>query len=70
MIRINSLLREELKKEIPIVVMFEYPTIRLLGQYLQQEEGGEAAAEEIEHSEDFNRAGDLLMDSLRLLNET
>lgn len=35
MIHINNNLKEKIRTDIPIVVMFEYPTIHSLGQYLE-----------------------------------
>jgi NAD(P)-dependent dehydrogenase (short-subunit alcohol dehydrogenase family)/acyl carrier protein len=37
-VRVNSLLRDELKKDIPVVTMFNYPTIDTLARFLSQEE--------------------------------
>jgi acyl transferase domain-containing protein len=41
MLHINRILKKKLKKDIPIVSMFEYPTIHSLGEHLAQK-GGEA----------------------------
>jgi NAD(P)-dependent dehydrogenase (short-subunit alcohol dehydrogenase family) len=69
-IRINGLLREAVNKTIPIVSMFENPTIYSLGQYLEQEEKGELeAAEEAEVFEEIEKAEELLYDSIDLLRE-
>jgi acyl carrier protein len=40
-IHVNNRLKQELKKEIPIVTLFEYPTISTFVQYLQQDDSGE-----------------------------
>jgi acyl transferase domain-containing protein/acyl carrier protein len=70
MIRLNGLLKEKLKEEIPIVLMFEYPTIYSLGQHLEQEEKGELElAEETEAVEEIEKAEELLYDSIDLLRE-
>lgn len=69
-IRINGLLREAINKSIPIVSMFEYPTIHSLGQYLEQEEKGETLMdEESEESLDLESSEELLFDSIDLLRE-
>jgi len=70
LIRINTLLREEINKDIPIVLMFEYPTIGSFGQYLEQEEKGELLIDsEIEESAELEKAEELLYDSIGLLRE-
>jgi NAD(P)-dependent dehydrogenase (short-subunit alcohol dehydrogenase family) len=69
-IRINGLLREAINKTIPIVSMFENPTIHSLGQYLEQEEKGETLMdEEIEELLDLESSEELLYDSIDLLRE-
>jgi acyl transferase domain-containing protein/acyl carrier protein len=66
MIHINNALRKRIKKEIPIVVMFEYPTIHSLGQYLEEEEA--RLSGETEESpgqiEDLEKVEDLLHRSI------
>jgi len=60
MIHINNTLRKTLDIEIPIVVMFEYPTIHLLGQYLESrrdrletgKSSGESQVEDLDEVED------------------
>jgi acyl transferase domain-containing protein/NAD(P)-dependent dehydrogenase (short-subunit alcohol dehydrogenase family)/acyl carrier protein len=70
MIRIDGLLKEKLKKDIPIVLMFEYPSIHSLGQYLEQEEKRvKGPVEEIEIVEESEQAEELLYDSIDLLRE-
>ena len=69
-IRINNLLRDELQKIIPIVVMFEYPTIASLGEYLQREEKGEPYMDnKFEEVEDLEKEEELLHDFIGLLRE-
>ncbi|UCH95007.1 MAG: KR domain-containing protein, partial [Candidatus Aminicenantes bacterium] len=68
-IRLNSLLRDELQKTIPIVMMFEYPTIASLGQYLQQEEKGEPLIDSKIEAEELEKEEELLYDSVGLLRE-
>jgi acyl transferase domain-containing protein/acyl carrier protein len=69
-IRINGLLREKLEKTIPIVIMFEYPTIQSLGNYLEQEDRGESVEEAAAETEDLGKAEDLLYDSIDLLSQS
>jgi len=69
-IRINGLLREAVNKTIPIVSMFENPTILSLGRYLEQEEKEETVTdEENEESLDLERSEELLYDSIELLRD-
>jgi len=71
MIHINNALRKRIKKEIPIVVMFEYPTIHSLGQYLEEEEA--RLSGEIEESpgqiEDLEKVEDLLHRSIDIFRD-
>ncbi len=55
MIHINNTLKKKIARDIPIVVMFEYPTIHTLGRYLELDE---TAAES--QPEDLNKVEDLL----------
>ncbi|MGD2087723.1 MAG: SDR family NAD(P)-dependent oxidoreductase [Candidatus Aminicenantes bacterium] len=69
-IRINSLLRDEIHKIIPIVVMFEYPTIASLGQYLEKEEKGEPFVDmEVAEAEELETAEELFSDSIDIFKE-
>jgi acyl transferase domain-containing protein/acyl carrier protein len=69
LIRINSLLREKLKKDIPIVLMFEYPTIGALGRSLELEEKGEAgSADEEWELQELEKEEQLLQQSLGLFS--
>jgi acyl transferase domain-containing protein len=52
MIHINNVLKKTIEKDIPIVVMFEYPTIFSLEQYLGQSEAG-AQPEDLDEVEDL-----------------
>jgi aryl carrier-like protein len=47
-IHVNSRLKQELQKDIAIVTLFEYPTIRTFLQYLAQQGSGETEAQEME----------------------
>ncbi|NMO14244.1 non-ribosomal peptide synthase/polyketide synthase [Pyxidicoccus fallax] len=42
-VRIATRLREELKRDVPVVWLFEHPTIHALAQHLEREAGGAAA---------------------------
>ena len=67
MIHINSILMKKIKKDIPIVLMFEYPTIHSLEQYLEQGENiGRASDKEKEHPEDLNKVKGIMHDSINL----
>ncbi|MDQ1352316.1 MAG: family NAD(P)-dependent oxidoreductase [Acidobacteriota bacterium] len=55
MIHINNTLKKKIARDIPIVVMFEYPTIHSLGSYLEL---NEKIAES--QPEDLNKVEDLL----------
>jgi acyl transferase domain-containing protein len=59
MIHINNALRKKLETDIPLVVMFEYPTVYSLERYLEQEEDGSV--------EDLDKVEDLLHDSINML---
>jgi acyl transferase domain-containing protein/acyl carrier protein len=59
MIHINNALKKKIETDIPFVVMFEYPTIYSLEQYLEQDE---------DHGvEDLDKVEDLLHDSIDML---
>ncbi|MCX6580882.1 MAG: SDR family NAD(P)-dependent oxidoreductase [Candidatus Aminicenantes bacterium] len=59
MIHINNTLKKKIARDIPIVVMFEYPTIHTLGRYLELDE---TAAES--QPEDLNKVEDLLHNTI------
>jgi acyl transferase domain-containing protein/acyl carrier protein len=71
MIHINNALRKKIKKEIPIVVMFEYPTIHSLGRYLEEEEARSSG--EVEgrtgQIEDLDKVEDLLYSTIDIFRE-
>jgi phthiocerol/phenolphthiocerol synthesis type-I polyketide synthase E len=51
-VRVNSILRETLKREIPVVTMFNYPTIATLARYLSREDqSGQASAPKADRKE-------------------
>jgi acyl carrier protein len=54
MIHINNTLKKKIDTDIPIVVMFEYPTIHSLGQYLetQKTKKGPGQLEDLDEVED------------------
>jgi hypothetical protein len=52
-------LRKKLETDIPLVVMFEYPTVYSLERYLEQEEDRGV--------EDLDKVEDLLHDSINIL---
>jgi acyl transferase domain-containing protein/acyl carrier protein len=54
MIHINNTLKKKIDTDIPIVVMFEYPTIHSLGQYLetQKTKKGTGQLEDLDEVED------------------
>ncbi|MGD2085113.1 MAG: amino acid adenylation domain-containing protein [Candidatus Aminicenantes bacterium] len=43
-LRVNSKLKEAFKRDIPVVIMFRYPTIGSLAEYLRQGETGKASS--------------------------
>jgi acyl transferase domain-containing protein/acyl carrier protein len=67
--RLNSLLREKLKLKIPIVMMFEYPTIASLGEYLDREENPGTHKEDEYHANEIDESEELLHNSIGLLGE-
>jgi acyl transferase domain-containing protein/aryl carrier-like protein len=70
MIHINNALRRKVQKDIPLVVMIEYPTIHALQHYLEQAEGGGGPTDEASVSaEDLDRVQDLLHRSVGRLRE-
>ncbi|NIM15675.1 MAG: KR domain-containing protein [Candidatus Aminicenantes bacterium] len=64
MIHINDRLKRELKKDIPLVIMFEFPTIRSLEQYLNQEEKGES----LDEYDQPDRAEEIMLETISILN--
>jgi hypothetical protein len=70
MIQVNNLLRKETQKDIPIVIMFDYPTIHLLGEYLSQEEEGKGEESELKQAEDFDKRENILHDSIGIFRST
>jgi acyl transferase domain-containing protein len=70
MIQINNQLRRETQKDIPIVVMFDYPTIHLLGEYLSQQEKGSKEESKMKQLEDFDRRENILHDSIHIFRST
>ena len=70
MIHINNMLRKAIAVEIPIVVMFEYPTIHLLGQYLESrrdslEQGTEGRKSQVENLDEVE---DMLHESIDIFD--
>jgi aryl carrier-like protein len=65
MIHINGRLQKELGKDIPLVIMFEFPTIHSLQQYLSREEIGEPLDEEA--PENLAKEGNLLYGTIDML---
>jgi acyl transferase domain-containing protein len=59
MIHINNALRKKIETDIPLVIMFEYPTIYSLEQYLEQDEDRGV--------EDLDKVENLLHDSIDML---
>ncbi len=49
MMKINARLKAEFDNEIPMAVMFKYPTIHMLARYLNQEEAGAFISDEKIH---------------------
>ncbi|MCP5102969.1 MAG: SDR family NAD(P)-dependent oxidoreductase [bacterium] len=70
MIHINNVLTKKIETDIPIVVMFEYPTIHALGQYLGLcDNAGSTAGGEDSQVEDLDEVEDLLHQSLDVFGE-
>ena len=53
MIHINNVLRKKTGTDIPIVMMFSYPTIHSLGQYLEKQETRDNQLENLEEVDDL-----------------
>ena len=68
-IRIKSLLQEVMDIDIPIVLMFEYPSIYSLGRYMEEEKGGNALQFTAEKSEQMEETRGLLHESIGLLRQ-
>jgi acyl carrier protein/NAD(P)-dependent dehydrogenase (short-subunit alcohol dehydrogenase family) len=66
-IQVNMQLKEVLKKEIPLVTMFTYPTIRHFSMYMDMDRQEEA--EQILEETEAEQAGELLHNSINLLRE-
>lgn len=72
-IQVNGYLKEVLGREIPLVTMFTYPTIgdfcRHLGGGAEEAADATERVDAVEKAEEEEQAGDLLMDSLALLDD-
>jgi acyl transferase domain-containing protein len=66
MIHINEKLNKELKTDIPLVIMFEFPTIHSLQEYLDREE----TTGSLEPEYDLQESANLLYDTVDLLGDT
>ncbi|UCH95453.1 MAG: SDR family NAD(P)-dependent oxidoreductase [Candidatus Aminicenantes bacterium] len=65
MIHINEKIKKVLKKDIPLAVMFEFPTIHSMEKYLSNEEVGETFVEESNPAEEEQ----LMYDTINTLSE-
>lgn len=54
MLHINRILKKKIKKNIPIVSMFEYPTIHSLGEHVIQKDGAAGRSPEKHDEENVN----------------
>jgi NAD(P)-dependent dehydrogenase (short-subunit alcohol dehydrogenase family)/acyl carrier protein len=61
MIHINNALKKKIETDIPLVVMFEYPTVYSLERYLEQDEDRGV--------EDLDKVENLLHDSIDMLRD-
>jgi len=66
-IQVNVKLKEVLKKEIPLVTMFTYPTIRHFSRYINMKDREEEYREQIH--EETGQAGELLHQAINLLQD-
>jgi amino acid adenylation domain-containing protein/FkbH-like protein len=64
LIQVNSKLQEQFSIDIPVVTMFQYPTINSLTQYLNQEE---SISPETERSEFLDSAMNMLGETMKIL---
>jgi len=57
LIRVNSRLKEELQRDIPVVWLYQHTTIRALARFLGRQQGtGEAVAPRIDRTREINKA--------------
>jgi acyl transferase domain-containing protein/acyl carrier protein len=64
MIHINNTIKKKIDTDIPIVVMFEYPTIHSLGQYLETQKTKKAPGQ----LEDLDKVEDTLHQSIDIFD--
>jgi hypothetical protein len=71
MIHINGILKKKIKRDIPIVIMFEYPTIYSLEKYLEQNETIEGASDKGKgRPEDLNKVKTMMHNTINLFKGT
>jgi NAD(P)-dependent dehydrogenase (short-subunit alcohol dehydrogenase family) len=71
MLHVNNILKKNIQKDVPLVTMFEYPTIYSLGQFLERldriESGKQEKEEPAHEQERANTSNRLLLNSINLL---
>jgi acyl carrier protein len=67
LITLGSRLEEAFGKEIPVVAIFRYPTIRELENYLKEKSATETPSPGEQDKEKLTKSGEQLLDSIRLL---
>lgn len=70
-IQLNNLLKEHMDITVPVVTLFEYPTIRSLMDYLvRKEDGDQQVKEEIARvDEEQDQALDLMQQTMQIIED-
>lgn len=66
---VNSKLKDILERDVPIVSMFQYPTVRTFCKYLEREKKGETFFDSEEELKALNNVQDLLDETLQIFTE-
>jgi len=68
-VKLSSRLREVLAEEIPVVILFQYPTVHSLAHYLNRQKTGESHVDKEAEEEKLDMSEELLFDAIQLLEE-
>ncbi len=68
-VKLSSRLREVLAEEIPVVILFQYPTVHSLAHYLNRQKNGDSHVDKEAEEEKLDMSEELLFDAIQLLEE-
>jgi amino acid adenylation domain-containing protein len=68
-VKLSSRLREVLAEEIPVVILFQYPTVHSLAHYLNRQKTDESHVDKEAEEEKLDISEELLFDAIQLLEE-